>query len=166
MKEATTIMSSGPPFREIVDILLVSYLIHRAVLLVRGTAARQAMSWLVALALTYWVSLRTELALTSWALRSVGWVALVAWVILFRHEIREALVTVRPLDLIFGRIGRPKGWRLGTVVAAAFRMAETRTGALVVVQGHDPLTALAREGVVVGAVVTPQLLESLFVKEG
>src|SRR5262245_26020243 len=117
-----TAVLPGPRLREAVDILLLSYLIHRAALLARGTAARQALPWLVAP--------RAELALTAWALRSVGWVALVAFVILFRHEIREALVETRPLSLLLGRGGRPeRWWGPGAVVAAAFRMAEARTGA-------------------------------------
>jgi hypothetical protein len=96
----------APRLREIVDILLISFLIHRGVLLARGAAARRALTWLAALALIYWVALQADLALTAWALRSVGWVALVAFVILCRHEIREALAEARPLNLLLGR-GEP-----------------------------------------------------------
>jgi uncharacterized protein (TIGR00159 family) len=156
----------GPRLREIVDILLISFLIHRGVLLARGAAARRALAWLVALALTYWVALRADLALTAWALRSVGWVALVAFVILFRHEIREALVEAGPLSLLLGRGEPPDRSGPAAVAAAAFRMAEARTGALVVVQGRDRLAAHARAGVEVGAVLTPELLVSLFTKGG
>ena len=151
--------------RELVDILLISYLLHRLFLLFRGTAAQQILIWLVIFGLIQWFAGAAGLVLTSWFFQSFGWVAVIVFVVIFRNEIREALVQASPIRLVLGRPTRVEVGNPSAIVEAAFQMAETRTGALIVLQNREPLTEHAREGVVLNGVLSTPILESIFAKE-
>ena len=77
--------------QDIVDILLLSYILFRLYVLFRGTYVLRVMAGLVIL----WFFQRTAvflgLILTSWALQGITAVATLIIIIVFRNEIRSVL---------------------------------------------------------------------------
>ncbi|MEW4570702.1 diadenylate cyclase [Tautonia sp. JC769] len=147
------------------DILALSYLAHRLLLFARGTRALQVLLSLVALWALWHLARRTGLELTGWILGSAIQLAPIALIVVFRNELREVLIHAGPLRLLAGR--RPLVGPIDptAVAEAAFRLAASRTGALLVFQGRDRLDRLAQQGERIDARFSAPLVESLFVKE-
>jgi diadenylate cyclase len=154
---------SGP---DLLDILVISFLVHRTWVLFRGTAALQVLVGLLFLWVIHGFAETAGLVLTSRFLESLGTVGLLAVVVLFRNEIREVLAQNVPARLLLGNnSGAGRSKRLPAVVEAAFQMAKTRTGALLVFQDRDRLAAHVRDGISLEGIVSAQILQSIFSKE-
>ncbi len=69
-------------WQDIVDILIVAYLIYRILLMIRGTRTVQMMLGLFVIAGAYYVAQRFELYIISWVIRNLlGYLALAILVI-------------------------------------------------------------------------------------
>jgi uncharacterized protein (TIGR00159 family) len=151
---------------DVLDILIISFLIHRLLVLFRGTATLHvsfalALLWLLQAGAHEW-----NLVLTSRFLEGLGTVAVLVIVVAFRDEIREVLIQTNPARLFLGRpTAKPESKRISATVEAAFRMAEDRTGALLVFQNRDRLAEIVRDGVAFGGQVSVPILGSIFAKE-
>ena len=150
----------------LVDILLVAYVIYRLLKLVRGKRAWRIVIgiivFIVALVVSDWMQLYT----LHWILDKLTLLAPVALVILFLPELRQAVEG-------FGKLG---GWterlmsaqhQTGTdavveVCKAVAEMAEHRIGALIVIEKTANLQEIADNGIPVHAQVTAPLLGAIF----
>ncbi|WP_152054302.1 diadenylate cyclase [Tautonia marina] len=154
-----------PSWREVVDVLALSYLAHRVLLLSRGTRTPQALLSLAALWVLWELARRLGLELTGWALGAVFKLAPIALIVVFRNELRDVLIHAGPLRLLAGQRSLAGTIAPAVVAEAAFRLAATHTGALMVFQGRDRLDQLAHEGERIDARFSVPLIESLFGKE-
>ena len=77
--------------RDIVDILIVSYLIYRILLLIRGTRAVQMVLGIASILMLYFLSAFFELQALRVLLKTFLGSLLVVIVILFQSEIRRGL---------------------------------------------------------------------------
>lgn len=151
--------------RDATDVLLVAFVIYRALLIVRGTRAMQMAAGLVIVFLVYLGSkvfgLATLHNLLSWLLSSV--VLLI--VVIFQNDIRRALI--RMGGRAFFSSARERETRvIDEVVAAAQELARHRMGAIIAFeQDANVLEFTKSEGVVIDAVVTRELLVGMFVPE-
>lgn len=101
---------------------------------------------------------------------SVGFIAIV---VLFQNEIRQMLINIgsrhqwKPLLMFFGRTDlnkvEDKLW-LDKLVYACRNMSESKTGALIVIQGTDDLSEYEKTGEEMDAVVSARLIEQVFYK--
>ncbi len=153
-----------PDWTDLADILVLAYLLYRLLALLRGRAALQVAVTLACLRLGEALARRAGLVLTSWVFEGINAAAVLIVVVVFRHEIREALIQSNPLRLLFGRPDRPVAADLSTAAEAAFRLGSTRTGALLVFAGRDKLAEHVRDGQPIGGRLSVPLLESLFYK--
>jgi uncharacterized protein (TIGR00159 family) len=148
---------------ELLDILVVSAIIHRLLLLLRGTAALHVILGLVFLWLLEALARAGGLVLTSWFLRGVGAVAVLVIVVVFRNELRELFSRSNPIRFFLGRDSGVS--EIEPVVESAFRLAEERIGALIVLQGRDSLSAYLREGIEWGSKVDSRIIETIFTQQ-
>ncbi len=151
-------------WQDVADILLMSFLAHRFFLLFWGTTTLRIVTALVLLRGVQAVAEATGMVLTSWLFEALGAAAVLVIVVVFRNEIREVLIQADPVRLVLGRPHRVRPLALSEMAAAAFRLASTRTGALIVFQNRDRLKEDVREGVHLGGRFSPEVLESLFAK--
>ena len=116
----------------IVDILLVAALIYQFFLLVRGRRAAQVLAGVAVLGVTYALAIVAGLELLRSILALVVPYTPLALIVLFQSEIRRALIRIgRRRWLGFGgRLQRLES--ADEILLAAGRLAQSRTGALVV----------------------------------
>ncbi|HUV12109.1 MAG TPA: diadenylate cyclase [Acidobacteriota bacterium] len=152
-------------WQDVADVLVVSVIIHRLFLLLRGTTALQVMFGLLFLWLAEAIAEAAGLLLTSWLLRGIGAVAVLAVVVVFRNELRELFLKSNPIRFFLGRSSRMLEEDLGAVVESAFQLARSRTGAVIVLQNRDQLGAHLREGFDLDGRVDPRIIECIFNKE-
>lgn len=149
----------GP--RDILDVLLVAFLIYQGYLLVVGTRAVNVLRGILVFAGVWVAAQLLGLTTLSYLLGRAGTVGLFALVVLFQPELRAALE----------RVGRPRGRDLGAsgaalqdLARAMERLAERRTGALIAIERRTPLGEYAATGVALDAVVSVPFLEALFAR--
>ena len=152
-------------WRNLLDILVISFILHRLFLLMRGTVAFQVSIGLVFLWLFQEVANAAGLVLTSWFFRGIGAVAVLVLVVVFRNELREILVHTNPIRFLLGRSRQTREVGYHLLGQAAFRLAKLRVGALFVVQNEDELRGDVRGGFPLDANLLPEILESIFSKE-
>lgn len=150
----------------ILDVLLVAYLIWRLLKLVRGTRAWRILFgvfvFLVALLASDVLGLRT----LHWVLDKATLLGPVALVILFLPELRQTIEGFARMgglsDRLVGSEGAARGTTFEEIAVAAQAMAQTHTGALIVIDRSRQLDAEIRSGVPLHAVVSAHLLQSIF----
>lgn len=151
--------------RDLLDILIVAYVIYRALLVLRGTRAIQMG---IGLGIVFLVYLGAKLAglvtltnLLSWLISSI----ILIVVVIFQNDIRRALIRMGGRAWLWG--GREQQSRvIDEVVGAATELARHRMGALIAFeQDANILEFVKSEGIPVDATVTRELLVSLFVPE-
>ncbi len=160
---------SARPAREIVrdlfDILIVAFIIYRALLVLRGTRAMQMAIGLGILVAVYLLAKALHLTTLLWLLSSVLASIVLIVVVVFQNDIRRALIRVGTSTWFSA--GREQQSRvIDEVVAAATELARHRMGALIAFeQDANVLEFVKSDGIVVDSVVTRELLVSLFVPE-
>ena len=147
---------------DILDILLVAYIIYRVIHLMKGTRAIQMLFGILAL-IAFGIAARVyDLPGTSWFLSSLSAVWAVAFVILFQPELRNAL-TQLGRNRFFGIFIKGEARAIATVAQACQQLVARGYGAIIVFEKNDGLKNYI--GVAIAAAASEQLLVTLFVPE-
>ncbi len=154
--------------QDIIDVLIVTLLVYQLLLLIRGTRAVQLVIGLGILVAAYAVSRALGLYTLQSVLQYLGVVIPIALLVIFQPELRRMLEQLgRGGVLISGLtphgLGREERIRLANDLARAARILGLRKiGALMVLERQTGLEDFIETGVRVDAVVTVQLLITLF----
>jgi uncharacterized protein (TIGR00159 family) len=157
---------------DILDILLVSYLMYRLYLLIRGTVALNIF-WVVLAFYIGWLLVRSlNMVLLGTIFDKVISVGLIAIIILFQQEIRRFLLFVGTRyfsrTLSFEKLSlsaqEQSSVKTQQILEAVIHMAETQTGALIVIIRKSDLDFYAQAGQTINADCSAKLLEALFFK--
>jgi diadenylate cyclase len=157
----------SPEFRDVIDILLVSFLVYEVLRLVRGTRAVQMAVGLGSVALLYELSAWFGLTTVQWVLRNAVFYLGFGVIVLFQREIRAALTQLgNNIRIPFIRSSRRaneygQDW-YDEVVLAATTLASQKTGALIVFEREVGLKPYIESGVRLDARLTYDLLVSIF----
>ena len=152
-------------WQDVVDILVISFLVHRLFLLFRGTTALQILLGLLFLWFCHTLAQATGLVLTSWFFQGLGAIAVLVIVVVFRNEIRDVVIQTSPTRLFLGRPYQRGTIDLPEVERAVFKMARNRTGAMIVFQQRDQLAEHLSEGIPLQGKWSPEIMASIFAKE-
>ena len=144
------------------DIIIVAMLIYSVYVWLRGTRAFHILIGLGGLGMLYGLSRWSGLFLTSWLLQYLLGVILLLAIVIFQPEIRQLLEKVSPLAIIKLKGGLVPHAVLSEVAEASFRLADERTGALLVFPRATPIADVIHEGVSLDSLVSQELLLSIF----
>lgn len=153
-------------FADIVDVLIVAVVVYAVVSFIRKTNSVRFAQGILLLLVALWISSIAQLTVTTFLLRQVFEIGVLAVVILFQPEIRRALERVGSYRLfsIFGRsVGGPAlDKAIMQTVNACEDMSRSRTGALIVFERANHLNETMVSGTPVDAQVTSELLKNIF----
>lgn len=147
-------------WRDIVDILVVAFIIYRVILLVKGTRAVSVFYGLLLLLVIYYFSGEVGLDTLHWLLANFLGSLFLVIIILFQRDIRKALAEMGAGRLFF----RSKSGLviLDELILSLVSMAQKRIGALVVIEKNTPLGDVLESGVELKAEFSKDLLETIF----
>ncbi len=157
-------MSSPPKLTVtgVIDILIVAFLIYQLIQVVRRTRAAHVLAGIAMLLAIYLVAVWAGLELLRSILATVVPYTAIALIVLFQSEIRRTLA----------RIGRRRWLGLGgelqrresidDILLALGRLAQDRTGALIVLERDTGLRTFIESGLVLDARISRDLLLSIF----
>lgn len=149
------------PFRDTIDILLVTAGIYWLLLLIRGTRAIQILVGLIVLIALSLASQLFQLAALGMILERLLEPAVLIIVILFQNDIRRALARVgRGFFPSFS--AEQEIQVVEEIVRAAGTLSQRRYGALIVLERESNLGDLIEAGVPVDAALSKELLVSIF----
>jgi diadenylate cyclase len=148
-------------WQDILDIFLVSFIIYRTILLIRGTRAAQMLIGIAVLIVIYFGARELELLTLYWLLRTLLSSIFLIIIIVFQGDIRRALTQV-------GKTPFSKTYddslqnTIQVVVASARYLSRRRIGGLIVIERETGLRDYIESGHKVDANLTTELLVSLF----
>lgn len=151
--------------RDILDIAIVSFVLYRALLMFTGTRAVQMLAGLGLLMVASFLSRRIGLYTVNWILEDFWAFWVLALLVLFQPELRRALAQIgegRLLRRVFGRVSAEQVHVVDEVVKGVESLAAKQIGALVVLERGTALSHYAELGVPIDAVVSAELLETIF----
>ena len=149
-------------WKDVVEILIVAYLIYRILVLWAGTRAFQILVGLVLLVAVYAVAQLLELGLISTILSQAFTYGVFALIVVFQPELRNALA----------QLGRSRLWNLFAryeesevveeIVKASERLSRAKIGGLIAVEREVGLGEYADKGTRFEADVSADLLTTIF----
>lgn len=155
-------MPSFIRIQDVADILIMSFLLYQLYSWFRRTRAMQVLLGMGVVAIIYFATSFLGLYMTSWILQELGTVLIVLIIVVFQAEIRQALYRLSLMRYFFGSRQEIQSNSFHQVSESLFRLAQHRTGAIVVFQRSEVLTDLMLHGVAIDSEFSPQLLEAVF----
>ncbi|HEU0106495.1 MAG TPA: diadenylate cyclase CdaA [Vicinamibacteria bacterium] len=151
-----------PSWLDLIDILIVAFLIYQLLQFIRGTHAVQMALGALVLVLLYWLSQLLHLETVNWLLRTFMPYLVFGIIVVFQSEIRKVLAQLgkTPLPGVFGSPRTEEV--IDEVVLAGTTLAAQRTGAIVVIERDMGLRSYIETGIALDAYVTYDLLISIF----
>ena len=155
-----------PSVVDLIDILLLTFIIYEMLLHLRHTRVSQTIKGIVVLLLATWLSdvigMRTIHALLSWVINA-GPVLLI---ILFQQEIRRVLEELGATNLFDSaarmQLTSSTDLMIDELILALEHMARRRVGALIVIENKTHLNDVIATGTRVDGVISQPLLENIF----
>jgi len=151
---------------DIVDIVIVAFLIYKLIGFVRRTNLMPVAKGLVVILVVLWISGVAKLTMINWLLRNIVELGLIALVIIFHPELRRFLEKVGSSRItgIFG--GEYKAMNvevaiMQTVLACA-DLSRSKTGALIIFERDNQLAEPISTGTLLNADVTAELMKNIF----
>jgi diadenylate cyclase len=152
-------------WRDVVDVVLVAAILYRIFVMFRGTRAVQMLVGLAVIIVATLVARRLELRTLNWILDDFWSFWVIALVVLFQSELRQALTRMgqgRLVQAVLGASREERAHVVDEIAGAVEALAVRRTGALIVVERATGLRHYAELGVGLDALVSADLLVSIF----
>lgn len=147
---------------DVLDILVISFIIYKFYFFIRGSRAAQMF---VGLALILIVSFMTRLLNMSgmtWIFNTIQTVWLIAFVIIFQPELRRMLIFVGQSRIIRYFVKVSSGKTFEEIIKAALHLSKRRYGALIVMIRDMGIKSITETGIRIQAEVSAPLITSIF----
>jgi diadenylate cyclase len=146
----------------ILDILIVAFIIYRILILIKGTRATQIVVGLIILvAITILARDILHLRTLAWLLGKFWFAAVLILAIIFQSEIRYALAKLGSQFLAYNQ-PKIKTDFLEEIVEASIEMSNSRVGALIIFEKEMGLKNYTDTGILMDAKVSHELIRSIF----
>lgn len=160
---------------DFLDIIVVTFLLYEVYILIRGTNALKIIAGLFAVFLLWKVVNILEMKMLSEILGQFISVGAIALIIVFHPEIRKFLQLLGSKS-VFNKRNKNRFWAkfmpkpvqddriVSPIVLACQHMANTKTGALIIICEKNHLESIIATGEVFLADVHPLVIETIFFK--
>ena len=165
----SVVVSAG--FADLLDILVVAYLLYHAIRLVRETRAMQLVKGIAVILLLYLVASGLEMITLTFIIRNIVQWGILALAILFQPELRRALEQMgRSKFSNFGRFGSEGKEQLvdrtramiDAVSQSAQELSKDKTGALIVIERDTRLGDVIPSGTIIDSQPSASLICNIF----
>lgn len=151
---------------DIIDILIIAFIVYKAIEFLRETRAGQLVKGVVLLLALYAFAIAFNLAVLRWLLSAVFGSAIVAIAIIFQPELRRFLERVGQTNIGNLQSGNSESEAIidavDKICRSAGQMQKTKTGALIVFERKTQLGEIINTGTVVDAAVSESLVNNIF----
>lgn len=158
-------------FMDIIDIILMTYIVYLVIKLVKETRAGQLVKGILLIIAAYIISTQIGLKSISYIIKSALDIGILALLIMFQPEIRRALekagrtkfgIGILGLGDSFG--GTSEKWNIAieAICDSCMDLSSTKTGALIVIERKTKLGEQIENGTILNAVPSKELFGNIF----
>lgn len=161
-------------FLDVLDILLVAFLIYELYLLIRGTAAFNIFLGIFIFYITWIIIKALDMELMGSILGQVMGVGVLALIVVFQQEIRKMFLLLGTrynlnnkfsFENLFSREKNGhEDYHVKEIVMACEAMSRSKTGALIVLVNKTELQEYVDTGVLINSCISGPLLQTIFFK--
>lgn len=156
---------------DLIDIIVVAYILYHGIRLVRETRAMQLLKGILAILLVYFVAFQLNMIVLGFFITNILQVGIYILVVLFQPELRSALEQMGRSKLGIGRLSNTqldepeirKTEQLIDILSDSCRyLAARKTGALLVIERQTKLGDVIKTGTRIDAQPSVELISNLF----
>ena len=163
-------MISSITLLDILDMVLMTYIIYKGFKLVRETKAQQLVTGILIILALYALSSLLQLKVMSFLLRNFFQVGLIALIIVFQPELRRILERVGRTNVksVFNSATNQdnliQNWSdtINVIGEAVSQLSDTATGALIVIERSNRLGVQIENGTIMDCIPSVPTLGSIF----
>lgn len=149
-------------WQDILDIGLVSVILYRIILIIKGTKAAKMLAGLGVLLVASFFSKYLHLYTMDWLVQSFWAQLVIALIVLFQPELRRTLAKMGETSIFQGFTSAEELRSLEEIVRASIALANRKIGGLIVIERDVSLRDYVEIGTSLDARVTKELLLSIF----
>jgi len=149
-------------WQDLVDIVLMSIILYRLLLIIKGTRAAQMLIGLGVLLFASLLSRYFALYTVDWLIQSFWAQIVIAIIILFQPEIRRALAQMGETQFLHTLTSAEELKSLEEIVRASIALSNRKIGALIAIERDTSLKDFVEIGTPLDAKVSKELLLSIF----
>ena len=147
---------------DLVDILVVAVLLYTATAFLKQTRAAFIIRGIFIIAAIYIIARYLDLQLTAWLFQGFFAIFLIIIVVIFQEELRQIFERIAMWSLA-RKSERPlRSDTSDILVGTVADLAKEKIGALIVVQGKDPIARHVMGGIEIQGKISEPLLKSIF----
>jgi uncharacterized protein (TIGR00159 family) len=149
-------------WRDVLDIIIVAFIIYRVITLIKGTGAFQVLIGLIIVFAIFLFAVIFKLYATEYIFGNFLSSIIIVIIVLFRNEIRRALIEVgkNPFAIAQNKLERVN--LVEETSKAVFELASKKIGAIIVFERNVFLGDYLKIGVKLDSIVSKELLISIF----
>ena len=156
---------------DVIEILIISFLVYHVLMWIKSTRAWNLFKGIMVILIFVLLAAFFQMSTILWIAENTLSVGLIALVIIFQPELRNALENIGGKNIfgnlfVFNKTVEEKfsNHTIDELVKAVFAMGKVKTGALIVIEDEILLDEYIRTGIDVDAIVSSQLLINIFEK--
>ena len=166
MREFFANAFSGIGITDVIDILIVAFVVYKLLGLIKQTRAEQLLKGVILLVVATFVSDWVNLHTINWLLKGTVALGAVAILVVFQPELRRALEYMGRSKIVkapLSQMDKEKGKQITShIVRALESFSKDRVGALIVFERETSLSDIMESGTIVDAEISEQLLGNIF----
>ncbi len=149
--------------KDIVDIGIVSFVLFRFYMVFQGTNIWRILVGLSVLWLLQYLAASAGIILTSWALQGITAAAAIIIIVVFRNEIRSALLVTNISSFFWGSPRyKKKATSPDIITDTVYYLARNGIGALIVFPGNEDISELLSGGIDWDGKLSQEMIVSIF----
>lgn len=150
---------------DVLDILIVAFLVYKLLGFIKETRAEQLAKGLLLLVVATVISKWCHFYTLNWLLSGALSVGLIAIIIIFQPELRRLLENLgrNRLNSVFWEIDKEEAKKIvDEFVEVASTMSKDKTGALMIIERETTLNDIVETGTLVDAKISAELIGNIF----
>jgi diadenylate cyclase len=158
-------------FTDIVEIIILAFLIYHVVKWIKNTRAWTLVKGLAVIIFFWFIGVIFELNVVVWIISNTINVGIIAILIVFQPELRKALEQLGKRNIVRSILvfddskdERFSDHTLNEIIRATFELARNKTGALMVIEEEIPLNEFESSGIPIDSILSSELLINIFEK--
>ena len=152
------------------EIAIIAFAFYHIILWIKDTRAWMLLKGMIILGIIFLVALILEMNVVLWVFQNAMVVGIVALVVIFQPELRNALEQLGRRNILRSfsfdnqknRNERYTEKSIQAIIKAVYDMAKVKTGALIVVERNIQCREYERTGIPINAIISSQLLVNIF----
>ncbi|HCD09023.1 diadenylate cyclase [Thermoanaerobacter uzonensis DSM 18761] len=154
---------------DVIDILIIAYVLYRLILVIHKTRAEQLLKGLAVLIVITKVSEWLQLRTVNYILRNAMTVGVIALLIVFQPELRRGLESLGRSGFLgknfffFNEEEKDMSEVLGEICDAVQFLSRSKIGALIVLERETGLNELIETGIAMDSKISSELLINTFI---